>query len=261
MGNVGMVVDFAAVVAAGVCRNDELEMIPVKRMFRCRGNKSLRRRSSVCRRFAVTAGVLIAFAAQATADELDAAPGMQIEHWTGAYIGAHAGYASLAGASTVRDDIAQSWTQNADGVTGGILVGYNFDMGSFVLGLEADTSFGFVKDTDTRPGLGPVTITDHGQHTFRGRAGMPLGPGLLYATGGLALADVWARSPAGRDKQFLLGFVVGAGFETIVHERLSLRMEYRYASYGEVTYRLAATAMKSDLDSHSVRVGIVWHVW
>ena len=222
---------------------------------------SVRRWSSVGRRFTVTAVVFIAYAAQATAAGLDAAPDMPVEPWAGAYIGAHAGYASLAAANSVSDVFAQSWTQKADGVMGGVLVGYNFDMGDFLLGLEADAGFGFVKDTDTRPGLGPVTITDHGQHTFRGRAGMPLGPGLLYATGGLALTDVWAKSPAGRDKQFLLGFVVGAGFETFIHERLSLRAEYLYASFGEETYRIAATAMKSDLDSHSVRVGIAWHVW
>jgi outer membrane immunogenic protein len=222
---------------------------------------SIRRWSSVGRRFAVTAGVLIAFAAQAKAAELDAAPAMQLDHWTGAYIGAHGGYASLAAASTVSNVFAQSWTQKADGFKGGILLGYNFDMGDVVLGLEADASFGFVKDTDTRPGLGPVTFTDHGQHTFRGRAGMPLGPGLLYATGGFALADVWADSPAGRDKQFLLGFVAGAGFETLLNERLSLRAEYLYAIYGEETYRLGGTALKSELDSHSVRVGIAWHVW
>jgi outer membrane immunogenic protein len=221
---------------------------------------SVRHWSSDRRRFAVGAGVLIAFAAQATAAELDAGPGMQIEHWTGAYIGAHAGYASLAAESTVSDVFAH-WTQEAAGVMGGIFVGYNWDIGDLVLGLEADAGFGFVEDTATRPGLGPVTFTDHGQHTFRGRAGMPVGPGLLYATGGFALTDVWAKSPAGRDKQFLWGFVVGAGYETIVHERLSLRAEYLYASFGKETYRLGDIAMNSDLDSHSVRVGIAWHVW
>jgi outer membrane immunogenic protein len=222
---------------------------------------SVRRRSRVCRRFAASTGVVIALAAQATAAELDAPADLQLDQWTGAYIGAHAGYASLAAANTVSGVFAQSWTQTADGFMGGILVGYNFDLGDVVLGLEADAGFGFVKDTDTRPGLGPITFTDHGQHTFRGRAGMPLGPGLLYATGGFALADVWADSPAGRDKQFLMGFVVGAGFETIIHERLSLRAEYLYAGYGEETYRLGGTALKSDLDSHNVRVGIAWHVW
>jgi outer membrane immunogenic protein len=173
---------------------------------------SVCRLSSDCRRFAVTISILIVFAAQATAAELDAAPGMQIEHWAGAYIGAHAGYASLAAASTISDGLAQNWTHEADGAMGGILVGYNFNMSDFVLGLEADASFGFVENTDSRPGLGPVTITDHGQHTFRGRAGVLLGPGLFYATGGLALADVWVKAPAGRDKQFLLGFVLGTGF-------------------------------------------------
>lgn len=221
----------------------------------------VRRWSSVCRRFAATASVLVAVATQAPAAALDAAPGMQSEHWTGAYIGAHAGYSSLAAVSTVSNVFAQSWTQKADGVMGGVLIGYNFDMGDFVLGLEADARFGFAKASEFRPGLGPVTFTDHGQHTFRGRAGMPLGPGLLYATGGLALADAWANSPAGRDKQFLLGFVVGAGYETILHERLSLRAEYLFADYGEETYRLGGTALKSNLDSRIVRVGIIWHVW
>lgn len=222
---------------------------------------SVRRWGSDCSRFAGIAGILITFAAQATTAEADAAPGMQIEHWAGAYIGAHAGYASLATASTVSDVPAQSWTHEADGAMGGVLVGYNFNMSDFALGLEVDAGFGFVTDTESRPGLGLVTITDHGQHTFRGRAGVLLKSGLLYVTGGLTLADVWAKSTGGRDKQFLLGFVVGAGFETMIHERLSLRAEYLYSSFGEETYRLAATDVKSRLDSRTARIGIVWHAW
>jgi outer membrane immunogenic protein len=222
---------------------------------------SVCRWKSGCRRFAGIAGIVITFAAQAVAAEPDAAPAILTEHWTGAYIGAHAGYASLAAASTVSDGLAQSWTHEADGAIGGVLVGYNFNMSDFVVGLEADAGFGFVTDTESRPGLGAVTVTDHGQHTFRGRAGVLLGPGLLYATGGLTLADVWTKSTAGRDKQFLLGFVVGAGFETMIHERLSLRAEYLYSSFGEETYRLAATDVKSRFDSRTARIGIVWHAW
>jgi outer membrane immunogenic protein len=165
----------------------------------------------------------------------------------------------LNASNSTQDIFAQSWKQKADGPLGGVLVGYNFDMDGFVLGFEADAGFGEISKTSARPGIGDVKITNHGQHTFRLRAGLPAGPGLFYATGGMALADIWARGPDGREKQFLWGFTAGAGFETKVTEQISLRAEYLYGNYGKETFDLGTAAMKSDIETHNLRVGVSWY--
>ncbi len=214
--------------------------------------------------FAATAGLGAMLGAGglvgASAADLDPieAP-VEMQSWAGPYVGLHAGYASMKTANSVQGIFAQSWKQNSGGPLAGLLVGYNFDMDGFVLGFEADAGFGAISDSEVRPGIGKVKFTNHGQHTFRLRAGVPVGQGLFYATGGLALADIWARAPGERDKQFLWGFTGGAGFETMVSEQVSLRTEYLYGNYGKDTFNLGLTSVRSDIETHNLRVGVSWY--
>ncbi|MGI9483794.1 MAG: outer membrane protein [Hyphomicrobiales bacterium] len=204
------------------------------------------------------AGMCLAGAASAA--DLGPAPSeFVVSEWAGPYVGLHVGYASLNSSNSVEGEFAQSWKQGADGPMGGVLLGYNFDVSGFVLGVEADAGFGNISETLSRPGIGDIRITDHGQHSFRLRAGLPTGPGLLYLTGGLALADIWARGPGGRSKKFYWGGTVGAGFETMISDQVSARFEYLYADYGKDTYSLGGLGMRSAFDSHTLRLGASWH--
>jgi len=183
-------------------------------------------------------------------DAADAEPST----WTGFYIGAHAGYGWFdAKAGNNTPDLG------ADGPMGGVFLGYNWDMGSHVLGLEADAAFGDQSDQVPVVGFGTVKLTNHGQHTFRARAGMKVADNdLLYITVGLALADYWAKAGTGQqDKNFLLGGVVGGGYEVRLTQNLLARSEYLYANYGDQTFDIGA-ATSIDVDSHTFRFGIAW---
>lgn len=188
-------------------------------------------------------------------------PIVESREWTGPYIGAHIGYDALDASNKVAVGPAQSWHQDAQGWLGGVLLGYNWEFENFVLGAEADAGFGVVEESEDRPGLGKVKITDHGEHTFRLRAGLATDIGLLYATGGFALSDIWIKSPDGRDKNFHTGFVVGAGFESKVTDSVSLRGEYLYSNYGDEKFHLGPNTLKTGLDSHRLRVGVSWYFW
>ncbi len=174
--------------------------------------------------------------------------------WNGFFVGAHAGYGWFdAQAGNNTPDLG------ADGPIGGLLLGYNWDNGSYVLGLEADSAFGDQSDQVPMFGFGILKLTNHGQHTLRVRGGMKVGNnGLLYATGGLTLADYWAKAATGQqDKNFLWGGVVGGGYEEKLTQDLVVRSEYLYANYGEQTFNTgAATAI--DLDTHTFRFGIAY---
>ena len=175
--------------------------------------------------------------------------------WDGFYVGAHAGYGwfDASGNAGAPIDLEGS------GLMGGILLGYNWDLGRYVAGIEADASFG--DQTDTQPvfGFGALRLTNHGQHTFRVRLGMETGTsGLAYVTGGLALADYWATVSTGqRDKDFLVGGVVGAGYEAMMSENVSVRAEYLYANYGSNTFN-AGGVYNLDVDTHTFRAGVAW---
>ena len=209
------------------------------------------------KKLAATAVVLIAASASAMAADWERPAGGY--SWEGPYIGGHAGYALLNADNSVNAVAPQNWNQKADGFLGGVLVGYNFQMDRYVLGFEADAGFGPINDRETRPGIGGVKITHHGQHTFRLRGGITHGAALFYATGGLALADFRARSPLGNDKDFFLGFTIGGGVEAKIAENWSLRAEYLYGNYGTKTLNLGAVPVRPDFETHNFRVGFAWH--
>mgnify|MGYP000043000171 CR=1 FL=1 len=56
---------------------------------------------------------------------------------------------------------------------------------------------------------------------------------------------------------FLLGGVVGAGYEAMLSENISLRAEYLYANYGSNTFN-AGGAFNLDVDTHTFRAGVAW---
>ncbi len=205
-----------------------------------------------------TAVAVVAVSAPALAADWESPPAEGYS-WEGPYVGGHGGYALLDASNSVNAVAPQNWNQKADGFLGGVLVGYNFDMDGYVLGFEADAGFGDINDRETRPGIGGVKITHHGQHTFRLRGGVTYGPALFYATGGLALADFRARSPIGNDKDFFFGFTVGGGVEAKITENWSLRAEYLYGNYGRETLNLGAVPVRADFETHNFRVGFAWH--
>jgi opacity protein-like surface antigen len=155
----------------------------------------------------ITAGALALAITGAVATEAAHAADYDMATWDGFYVGAHAGYGWFDASGSFGAPVSLE----GKGPMGGVLLGYNRDFGSYVLGVEADASFGDQSDQIPVFGFGALRLTNHGQHTFRARLGMETGGnGLLYVTGGLALADYWATVSTGqRDKDFLLGGVVG----------------------------------------------------
>ncbi len=110
--------------------------------------------------------------------------------WQGLYGGVHLGY-------------GEDW--HTDGVVGGGQLGYNWQAGRFVYGLEADVSV-----TDT---------TVDWLASARGRAGFLLDDRLLaYGTAGVGLADAFDDTET--------DFVWGLGLEGKLTETMTARVEY-----------------------------------
>ncbi|MFD1914501.1 outer membrane protein [Halodurantibacterium flavum] len=118
--------------------------------------------------------------------------------WTGVYGGAQLGY----GWATFEND-GLGIDEDADGVVGGLHVGFDYDFGQFVLGAEAafnaaDLSVGDAElDQMTRLGL---------------RAGFDAGDALIYATGGWANARINSGAP-GTDRSTNDGYFGGVGVD------------------------------------------------
>jgi len=140
--------------------------------------------------------------------------------WTGFYVGVNAGY----GWSDDDFDAVDLADDDDDGgFVGGAQVGYNYQIGSFVVGLEgdiqyadfgADGAFDIDGDGDAD---GEFDSSDW-FGTVRARAGVAFDRALIYATGGFAFAD---------DAN---GWVVGGGVEYAFTNNLSAKVEGLYVN-------------------------------
>jgi len=151
------------------------------------------------------------------------APVFSSPNWTGFYAGGQLGYGNVdvSGAGIDDDDDDEDSLVNidndGDGFIGGLTAGYDYDFGSAVVGAGLDYDW---TDIDVS-GTG-VSIDNIFRAKLRG--GYKLGNGLLYATGGYANADT---NVLGNED----GYFVGAGYEHLVTENISIGGEVLYHEF------------------------------
>jgi len=172
--------------------------------------------------------------------------------WTGFYAGVNAGYAfgnvnagAFALARTVR-------IGDIDGITGGGQIGYNYQVGQFVLGLEADLQAADLKASNA---FGDRVRTDY-YGTVRARVGVAFDRFMPYVTGGWAYGNV-KTTIAGigsTDKSHTGGYAVGAGLEYAFTNNLTAKVEYLYVDLGEKS--VFNTGVKVGTDFSVVRAGL-----
>ena len=190
--------------------------------------------------------------------------------WSGFYVGGHLGY----GAADISARPHEGETSDGngdvtpDGIVGGMHAGYNWQMDSFVFGLEGDLSAtGWSENSE---------FSDNSSRTFeadvdllaslRARIGLALDPALLYVTGGLAYTDgsFLAISPDGTavsGDRSAFGGVVGAGAEFMVRQNFSVRAEGLYYMFDdtEKNYGSEDGAKNTFDDAFVIRVGATYH--
>ncbi len=152
------------------------------------------------------------------------------------------------------------------GFTGGGQIGYNYQLGSFVLGLEGDIGYaGLSKSGFARNAFAPdVTTSADGGFvaTLRPRIGYTFDRLLVYGTAGLAVANLRtsitdsctvapcnANTIAVSKDSTRLGLAIGAGLEYKLDQHWTTKVEYLHTGFGGT----AATGMGADGNSYSWR--------
>jgi outer membrane immunogenic protein len=210
-------------------------------------------------------------ATSASAADLPAytkAPAVAVVYdWTGYYIGTNAGYSwgrgrtdgnvtgtssAVTGAATVvtaLPTLPLSGRADVNGFIGGAQLGYNWQRGTWLYGLEGDIQFSSERgsgDVCTVAGCptGSFVFTrDYKLNWFgtaRGRVGyLPAERILLYVTGGLAYGNFSGSSwtlplDIGTWSSLRAGWTVGAGVEAALGYNWSVKFEYLYMDLGNV---------------------------
>jgi outer membrane immunogenic protein len=208
--------------------------------------------------------------------------------WTGFYVGGNLGYGwtnsianyTLTGNAFSTDATFTGPSQTLNGANGGFELGYNFQTGNFLIGVEGDIQ-GSSQDQSFNNVCGAACAIGESStldwfSTFRGRAGFALKDVLFYGTGGLS----WTHSnntfsgtfggvatPLASFSRDNVGWTAGGGIEWMFWYGWSAKIEYLYlgntaassivsipaASGGGV---LLSTANASD---NIVRAGVNYH--
>ena len=214
--------------------------------------------------------------------------------WTGWYVGGTAGYGwtreevdpnvtssfctfGIGGCPTFGSGLVASiptaLNTNANGFIGGGEIGYNYQTGQWVLGIEADFSGSSIKGSNTvgasvipagfpTNAINTQTMVDQklsALGTVRGRLGVtPVNsPLLAYVTGGLAYGRVTSDtsisetvsgpcgcgpnpSVTGSETTWRAGWTAGGGLAVAFAPNWSIKAEYLYYDLGSVTYGVPA---------------------
>jgi outer membrane immunogenic protein len=182
--------------------------------------------------------------------------------WTGFYAGLNAGYGwanvSVAGAGT---------DSKLNGFIGGGQLGYNWQTGAFVFGVEGDFQYSAQKHSDsaTVPLIGTVSVDQKIPWfaTARARLGYAPGPWMLYVTGGAAWVNyklaVSALGVTAEDSTTKMGWTLGGGVEWMFMPAWSVKLEYLYIDTGNRSTTLFGTTFDARAKDNIVRVGLNYH--
>jgi outer membrane immunogenic protein len=197
--------------------------------------------------------------------------------WTGFYAGVNLGYgwARASATSTVTGGTLAGSTvtgsSNMNGVNGGGQVGFNYQTGAIVWGIEADIQASGQRQTTT---VGALTEEDRLRAfaTVRGRVGVtPWDRGLLYVTGGWAWMDARSTVTSGGVTLIDLssnkgGWTVGGGGEWMFAPNWSAKLEYLYMRADNVTGTAALPApfggtitSNARIENNVIRAGLNYH--
>ena len=181
--------------------------------------------------------------------------------WTGFYIGGHIGYGWAQNNWT--DSFGLVSTGNdANGILGGGQVGYNYQIGQFVLGVEGDFSAAGISGGTTALSSNFNTNVDW-TSTVTGRLGMAFDRWLVYGKGGVA----WGRSRYSTNfytfpgavevSDTRVGWTAGAGVEYAFAPQWTARLEYDYLDFGNKSVSFApGFSTNIDQQVHQVKFGV-----
>jgi len=208
------------------------------------------------------AGLIVLSAAPAFAADLPSIkaplepvlPPVEVANWTGVYIGADLGGVWAQGRYSFP---GATVNVNGDSVMGGGFIGYNYQFGNFVLGLEGDVQG---LSVDRRDASGMLRVQQDLLASINGRVGFSFGNALVYAIGGVAFSDTKFWNGASSWTNSDVGYDIGGGLEYAFTPNWTVRAEYRYYDFGKVTKTPAVPApsfgfQKTD---NTVRVGVAY---
>ncbi len=200
--------------------------------------------------------------------------------WSGFYIGSYVGSAIVdstwapgSGPLSAGQFPISDASSIASGAVVGSQIGYNYQTGRYVLGVEGDIGAGLLSSRTRclRDWLSVCEDNTDMIATLTGRLGYTFDALLLYAKAGAAFArnsyTVTGSNYAGEysGSQFRTGWTVGAGVEMPLTSTLSAKAEYAYLGFNSsdvtLTNGLSSSVVPLSNSIQMVKLGLNWRPW
>jgi len=177
-----------------------------------------------------------------------------VANWTGPYIGINGGWGFGTSSSFVGGGLPGSFNTSG-GLIGGTL-GYNWQVGQVVWGLETDLDWTDIKGNGTCGGFACHTRNDW-LGTARGRIGYDAGRFMPYVTGGLAYGDIKTGiNTFGTSTTTKAGWTLGGGVEAALWGPVSAKLEYLYVDLGRGDAVPTSGGARADFKTNIIRAGL-----
>jgi outer membrane immunogenic protein len=180
-----------------------------------------------------------------------------IYNWTGFYIGINGGggFGRSAWDST-------GGFNTSGGLVGGT-IGYNYQAGAAVFGLEGDIDWANINGTTNNGCPLGCKTRDDWLSTVRGRLGYAADRFMPFITGGAAFGDIKTSTPgfvgATSDRA---GWTVGAGLEFAFAPNWTAKAEYLYVNLGKFNCGISCGVFATNnvsFTTNLVRAGVNYH--
>ena len=121
-------------------------------------------------------------------------------------------------------------------------IGYNVQLSTVVVGLEADIDWSNIKGSTTVNCVSTCETSNGWLGTARGRIGYAFDRFLPYFTGGAAFGEVKGSVLGfGGFSETKVGWTVGGGLEYAFVDNWTVKLEYLYVDLGEATCSAACS--------------------
>ncbi|MEH2473014.1 outer membrane immunogenic protein [Nitrobacteraceae bacterium AZCC 2161] len=209
---------------------------------------------------------------------------LPVANWSGLYIGGNVGSGLGRNRSSFNADIyAEQFDLVPDGFLGGGQIGYNWQSGAWLYGVEADFQGSTQKDNKACITLCSAGLSTSPEQklpwlgTARGRLGYSIGSTLFYVTGGYAYGEVktslreFAGGAAARIdiSNTKGGWTAGGGIESPLQffnwfgPNWTSKTEYLYVDLGRATSNFVAAntpqTFSTAVTEHIFRTGLNYH--
>jgi outer membrane immunogenic protein len=199
--------------------------------------------------------------------------------WSGFYTGGSINYtAQFRGTGQLTDEGYGALQPKGQGPKGGVFAGYNFQINSFVLGIEADASYGWNNDHRFMTGAYqgnqvPLNykFNQNASYSLRARLGYAFNDLMVFGTLGMASSDIKNSGliiAKGNSQQVDVlynaftrgvenGYAMGIGFEYGIDSNWIARAEYIYSNYDRKS-PFWYYDVRMGLQEHEIRTGLAY---